>query len=323
MAQTHTTGPRPQVEQLEARRLLTGNITLNPVSGVVTVEGSPQHDRFTVTSTPDGGVRLRLRGGAWDTALFSQAQVKKLVYHGNRGRDQVVNFTAVPLERIPPAPLTQPDLPPTPPTPTPPPAPAGSEAPFGDHYLDPAADGKSMESWSAPGRPARVSIFFDPKTLTADEVARLRDAVTALNGLHTGLTLVPTSSPTAQIVVEGKPTSPDGLTLSWTLPGVGARIGTFPNGKKDYQLTHVEIDVFQNMPWWFGPGAPPTGSYTLDFRSTMEHELGHAVGLDHDTATYPVNDGFGVLYPVAAPGVARWTYSANDGRELTYLYGGH
>ena len=60
----------------------------------------------------------------------------------------------------------------------------------------------------------------------------------------------PPTGPTAQIVVEGKPTSPDGLTLAETLPFVGARIGTFPNGKKDYQLTHAEIDVFQNMPWW-------------------------------------------------------------------------
>jgi hypothetical protein len=315
MARIHTTGVRPQVEQLEARQLLTGNITFNPLSGVVNVQGSPSHDRFTVTSTPDGGIRLRLRGGASDTAVFRRAQVKKIAYQGNRGRDQVVNFTAVPLQRLPPASLTQPGLPPPPTT-----GPTASGAPFGDHFIDPFGDGKSMESWSAPGQPARVSIFFDPKTLSADEVARLQEAVATLNGLHTGLTLVPTSSPTAQIVVVGKPASPDGLTLAETAATTGPRVGTFSNGKKDYQLTHVEIDVFQNMPWWFGPGAPPAGTYTFDFRSTMEHELGHAAGLDHDTASYPVNDGFDVLYPVAAPGVARWTYSANDVRELTYLY---
>jgi hypothetical protein len=315
MNQTHTTRPRPQVEQLEDRRLLTGNIALDPVSGVVTVEGSPQHDRFVIAYDQDGSLRMRLTGGAQDLAVFPADAVKKVVYEGNRGRDLVINRTTVPLQRIlPSAPPTQPNLPTTAP-----PAPSGTP-PFQDTYLDPLGDGKSMESWSTPGRAAKVSIFFDPNTLTSDELARLRDAVAALNGLHAGLTLVQVSSPNAQIVAEGKPTSPDGLTLAEAAPLIGARIGTFANGKKDYQLTHVEIDIFQNMAWWTGPTAPPVGSGLYDFRSTLEHELGHAVGLNHDTASYPVNDGWDVMYPVAAPGVARWTYSANDVRELVYLY---
>jgi hypothetical protein len=312
MTQTHTTRPRPQVEQLEERRLLTGNITLDPLQGVVTIQGSPRHDRFVMAYTPDGNIRFRLTGGAQDLAFFPVDAVKKVIYQGNGGRDQIINRTTLPVQRILPATQTHPDVPP-------PPVPVTPQQ-FQDHYLDPIGDGKSMESWSTPGRPARVSIFLDPKTLTADEIARLRDALGALNGLHSGLTLVQVSTPNAQIVVEGKPTSPDGLTLAETAPMIGARIGTFPNGKKDYQLTHVEIDVFQNMTWWFGPTGAPFGSGLYDFRSTMEHELGHAVGLDHDTASYPVNDGYDVMYPVASPGMPRWTYSANDVRELTYLY---
>ena len=321
---TYTTRPRPRVEQLEERQLLTGNITLDALSGVVTVEGSPQHDRFVMAYTLNGDIRMRLTGGAQDLAVFPPDAVKMVVYHGNGGHDRVINHTTVPLERVPPDPPKQPAvppalLPPTPPVPrTAPPLAQG--APFRDTYLDPMGDGKSVESWSAPGRPAKVSIFLDPSSLTSDEVARLRDAVATLDGLNTGMTLVQTSSPNAQIVVEGKAASPDGLTLAETTPLIGTRLGTFPNGKKDYQLTHVEIDVYQNLAWWFGPTGPPAGSWLFDFRSTMEHELGHAVGLGHDTATYPVNDGFDVMNPVAAPGVARWTYSANDVRELKYLY---
>jgi hypothetical protein len=313
MAQTHTPRPRPQVEQLEERRLLTGNITFNPVLGVINVEGSPMHDRLTVAYTKAGDIRVKLTGGASDRAVFTRALVKKLIYQGNRGRDEVLNFTTVPVQRVPPAPQTQPRLPATPPGPP----------PFQDDFLDPVGDGRSMESWSAPGRAARVSVFFDPKSLTADEVARLQDAVATLNGLHTGVTLVQTSSPKAQIVVEGKPTSPDGIILSETQPTIGTILGTFANGKKDYQLTHAEIDVFQDAGWWTGATPVPSGSFQYDFRSTMQHELGHAVGLDHDLASYPVNDGYDVMFPNASTGVARWTYSANDVRELDYLYGGH
>ena len=141
------------------------------------------------------------------------------------------------------------------------------------------------------------------------------------SGLHTGITLVPTSSPNAQIVVEGKPASANGLTLAETTPLIGTRLGTFSNGKQDYQLTHAEIDVFQDMPWWTGPGPVPIGSGLYDFRSTMEHELGHAVGLGGDDALYGINsDGHSVMACTLGAEVTRWSYSPNDIRELTYLY---
>jgi hypothetical protein len=225
------------------------------------------------------------------------------------------------VQKVEPAAQTQPRAAPPPVAPPPAaPPPANPVPAFQDTYEDPIGDGKSMESWSAPGRAARVSIFFDPNSLSADEVARLQDAVAALDGLHTGITLVPTSSPNAQIVVEGKGGVPGGQILADTIPTTGARIGTFANGKKDYQITHVEIDVLQNMSWWLGANPAPAGSGLYDFRSTMEHELGHAVGLGHDAASYPVNDGYDVMNADLPPGVARWTYSANDVRELTYLY---
>ena len=324
MAKTHPT--RPQVEQLEERRLLAGNITFDSLTGVVTVEGTPHHDRLKLTYAHNGDIRVKLTGGAYDMALLPVAEVKEVVFDGNGGRDRVINFTTVPVQKIEPPARTQAKAAPTPPLAPPPPVPAPApggetEKPFQDHYEDPIGDGKSMESWSAPGRPAKVSIFFDPNSLSTDEVAGLQEAVATLNGLHAGITLVPTSSPNAQIVVAGKAASPSGPALADTAPVVGARIGTFANGKKDYQMLHAYINVYQNMPWWTGPGPVPIGAGLYDLRSAVTHELGHAVGLGGDDAYYGVNsDGYSAMACVLPGGVVRWNYSPNDVRELTYLY---
>jgi hypothetical protein len=315
MPQTRTHRARPQLEQLEDRQLLAGHITFNPSLGLVDVRGTRGNDRLTVSYDRAGDVVVRLDGHRH--ARFAPGEVQNVVFHGGGGHDRIVNHTAVPVRKAGPALDTRPDLPPAPPQVIP-----GGPPPYGDTFLDPAADGNSVESWSAPGRPVTVSVYLDPSTLTADEQARLEDAIATLNALHTGLTLFVTSNPNAEIYVIGRGASPDGLTLAQTTPTIGPVLGTLSDGKQVWQLTHAELDIYQDMPWWFGPTAPPAGSYLFDFRSTMEHELGHAVGLGHDSASYPVNDGYDVMNPVAGPGVARWTYSGNDVRELDMLYGG-
>ena len=80
------------------------------------------------------------------------------------------------------------------------------------------------------------------------------------------------------------------------------------------------ITLIAGWNWYTGADPSAVGVDQYDFETIVLHELGHAVGLGHDTAWYPVNDGYDVMNPTAATGVARCTYSANDVRELRYLY---
>jgi uncharacterized protein YkwD len=88
---------RPQVEQLEDRRLLASHILFNPVLGVVTVQGTPRNDALVVSYAPGGTVLVRLTGGARQTARVPASAVNQIVFHGNGGRDRVLDRTAVPV----------------------------------------------------------------------------------------------------------------------------------------------------------------------------------------------------------------------------------
>jgi uncharacterized protein YkwD len=87
------------VEQLEARQLMAGHITLNAALGVVNVQGSPGRDRVQVSYTRGAGdVRVIMTGGAHGQATFARNAVREVVVRGNH--EQVVNRTDLPVERV-------------------------------------------------------------------------------------------------------------------------------------------------------------------------------------------------------------------------------
>jgi uncharacterized protein YkwD len=77
------------VEQLEDRRLLVGAILYNPVSGVITLDGTAGADQ-AVVSTVGSKVNVSLTGpGVRLTREFDAARVGGLVFHGYEGDDQL------------------------------------------------------------------------------------------------------------------------------------------------------------------------------------------------------------------------------------------
>jgi uncharacterized protein YkwD len=85
---------RPQLEQLEDRTLLAGNISLNPATGVLTIRGTAAADRATVSVTATQ-VSVTISGGARGSATFAASQVQSILFLGNAGNDRFLNYSNV------------------------------------------------------------------------------------------------------------------------------------------------------------------------------------------------------------------------------------
>ncbi|HJT76242.1 MAG TPA: hypothetical protein VJ739_03495, partial [Gemmataceae bacterium] len=88
---------RPQVEQLEARDVPAGHITVNAATGLVNVLGTARNDSLTVSYGPRGTLNVSLTGGARQTVHLRRSQVREIDFHGNGGYDRFLNRTAVPV----------------------------------------------------------------------------------------------------------------------------------------------------------------------------------------------------------------------------------
>jgi hypothetical protein len=142
-----------------------------------------------------------------------------------------------------------------------------------------------------------LSVYVnDPNGLfTADELARIQDAINAWDALLApySVTITEVSDPTqANITIDTGSTSAAGGAAQGVLGCFNA-----PN---------AEITILQGWNWYAGSDPTQIGSSQYDFETTVLHELGHALGLGGSTvSTSP-------MYETLASGVADRTPTTQD-----------
>jgi len=91
MKPKHKHSFRPQLENLEDRRLLDAGISFS--AGVVTITGTDAADRAVVTQRR-GNLTVMLSGGVSATRTFHRSEVKRIVFDGQAGDDVFVNLSS-------------------------------------------------------------------------------------------------------------------------------------------------------------------------------------------------------------------------------------
>jgi len=188
-------------------------------------------------------------------------------------------------------------------------------------------------AWStSPGAPFVASVYVNTTGMEPGMVSSIYAAFNSLNvtwqarGL--GIAIGPTTNAAqANIAVHFSQTSEmggyaQGLVGDAEYDVSLAPAGVFYNGNVLYHITgQVEVNIIQGWNWYVGlQGTIPNNA--LDFQSVVTHELGHAIGLAHDTASYPGlnSDNRDVMYPSIGYGVNQRQLSPTDVGDLQFLY---
>jgi hypothetical protein len=142
-----------------------------------------------------------------------------------------------------------------------------------------------------------LSVFLnDPNNLfTADQLARIQDAINAWNAILApyNVTITEVSDPTlANLVLDTSTTSACG----------GAANGVLGC----YNEPNNEITMIQGWNWYAGADPSQIGAGQYDFETTVLHELGHALGLGGST------NPSSPMYETLAAGVADRTPATQD-----------
>jgi hypothetical protein len=132
-------------------------------------------------------------------------------------------------------------------------------------------------------------------SFSADELARMEDAVTQLDGLltpyHVAITLVGDPG-SANLVVDANATSASGSAADGVL-------GCFNGSTR-------EITMLPGWDWYAGSDPSQVGAGQYDFETTFLHELGHALGLGgNPDPNSPMNESLGT-------GAVRRTMTVSD-----------
>ncbi len=122
--------------------------------------------------------------------------------------------------------------------------------------------------------------------LTSDELARIQDAVNAVNAVVSpyGVTVAEVTDPTQANV-----------TLSM---GTNSAAGNYGQGVLGCYTTTGTITLIQGWNWYAGADPTQIGANQYDFETTVTHELGHALGLGESDVTTSA------MYGTLAPGTA-------------------
>ena len=134
---------------------------------------------------------------------------------------------------------------------------------------------------------------------SADDLARLQDAISGLNTLLApyGVTINQVDSADsalANVVIDTGTTSASGGLADGVL---GCEVAS---------ATSSEITLIQGWNWYAGANASGLGSDQYDFQTIVTHELGHALGLGHSA------DLASTMYATLAAGSARRVLTTSD-----------
>jgi hypothetical protein len=143
-----------------------------------------------------------------------------------------------------------------------------------------------------------IDLYVDNSNgdLTADELARIQDAVTAADAV------------TAQYGVEvAEVTDPTLADVTLNMDTTSA-VGGYAAGVLGCTTDAGQISIINGWNFYAGsPGAPgQIGSAQYDFETVVTHELGHALGLGHST------DSTSVMYATLNTGTVNRTLTTAD-----------
>ncbi|TMQ35239.1 MAG: matrixin family metalloprotease, partial [Planctomycetota bacterium] len=157
-------------------------------------------------------------------------------------------------------------------------------------------------------------------------ITTLNATYNALTGIGLHLVLV-TDPIKASIILEnavhtvsgGKANGLLGNAELWFHPSSS---GQHDDGHPYLQFSgYATVEMVEGWNWYAGSNPAGIGPGQYDYQTVVTHELGHAVGLYHDSNSYALlNDGYDVMYPALAAGVIRRNLSAYDSAWLLHLY---
>jgi hypothetical protein len=162
-----------------------------------------------------------------------------------------------------------------------------------------AADGRDVSAGGTAGQllGGDLEVYVDNGNgdLTSDELARIQDAVTAVDAVTMpyGVTVEETADPTQATVTVGMAST--------------SAVGGQANGILGcFDPAAAQITLVQGWDWYGGSDPTEVGATQYDFETTLTHELGHALGLGESA------DPTSAMYGTLAPGTAIRTLTAAD-----------
>jgi hypothetical protein len=138
-----------------------------------------------------------------------------------------------------------------------------------------AADGSDV-ALAGPGQliGGDLQVYVDNSNgdLTTDELARILDAVTAIDAV---------TAPCGVTVEETTDSTQTEVTLNMDTTSA---VGGYANGILGcFDPNAGQITMIQGWNWYAGSDATQIGTSQYDFQTTVTHELGHALGLGEST----------------------------------------
>jgi hypothetical protein len=161
-----------------------------------------------------------------------------------------------------------------------------------------SVDGSDVTGGIAAGQllGGNVELYVDNSNgeLTPDELARIQDAVNAVDAVITpyGVAINEVTDPTQADV-----------TLNM---GSISAVGGYAQGILGCYTTTGTITLIQGWNWYAGSDPTQVGASQYDFQTTVTHELGHALGLGESSVTTSA------MYGTLAPGTTIRTLTTAD-----------